>query len=218
MKCSNTENGCNWIGPLGTAKNHVTVSCDFTTIPCKYEVIGCSEKRTRKRMRDHEEDASTHLSLCLDAVKKLTQIVRTLPQDVNEISVPDYRTKKENNECFYSNPFIRRGYKVRLLVWPNGIDEARNRYVSVGIEFQDGPYGVLTQNFRGIVSIVLLHQLQDDDHWSHSLRYGGDDFKCPTTITERKFCRHATATLHSHSDEFEKDNTMVFKVDFKDDD
>ena len=192
----------------------MTVSCDFTTIPCKYEIIGCSEKRTRKRMRDHEEDASTHLSLCLDAVKNLTQIVRTLPQDVNEISVPNYRTKKENNECFYSNQFIRRGYKVRLLVWPNGIDEARNNSISVGVEFQDGPYGVLTQNFRGIFffSIVLLNQLQDDDHWSHSLRYGGDDFKCPTTITYRKYIRHAT--LH---DEFLKDNTLVFRVDFKDD-
>ena len=196
--------------------NHVTVSCDFTTIPCKYEVIGCSEKRTRKRMRDHEEDASTHLSLCLDAVKKLTQIVCTLPQDVNEISVPDYRTKKENNECFYSNPFIRRGYKVRLLVWPNGIDEARNCYVSVGVEFQDGPYGVLTQNFRGKCSILLLNQLQPDDHWSHSLRYGGEDFKCPTTITERKYISHTL--LHSLLHLNLKDNTLVFRVDFKDDD
>ena len=216
MKCSNTENGCNWIGPLGTAKNHVTVSCDMTTIPCKYEVIGCSEKRTRKRMREHEEDASTHLSLCLDAAKKLTQIVRTLPQDVNEISVPDYRTKKENNECFYSNPFIRRGYKVRLLVWPNGIYEARNRYVSVGIEFKDGPYGVLTQNFRGKCSILLLNQIQPD-HWSYSLRYGGDDFNCPTTITERKYISHEL--LHSlDDDKYLKDNTLVFRVDFKDDD
>ena len=197
----------------------MTVSCDFTTIPCKYEVIGCSEKRTRKRMREHEEDSSTHLSLCLDAVKKLTQIVRILPQDVNEIRVPDYSTKKENNECFYSHPFIRRGYKVRLLVWPNGIDKARNRYVSVGIEFQDGPYGVLTQNFRGKFSIVLLHQLLPDEHWGDtwSLRYGGDEFKCPTTITYRKYISHTH--LHSGDDDsfFLKDNTLVFRVDFKDD-
>ena len=144
------------------------------------------------------------------------QIVSILPQDVTTITVPDYRTKKENNECFYSHPFIRRGYKVRLLVWPNGIDEGRNRYVSVGVELQDGPCGILIQNFRGKCSILLLDQLQPDHHWNHSFRYGGEDFKCPTTITVRKFIRHAT--LHSNHDEFLKDNTLVFKVDFKDDD
>ena len=54
----------------------ITMSCDFTVIPCKYVVIGCSEKRTKKRMREHEEDASTHFPCHLSVPIETQQLLK----------------------------------------------------------------------------------------------------------------------------------------------
>lgn len=183
VKCSNSDNGCEWIRPLDTVSDHVTKSCDFTLVTCKYEDIGCKEKCTQKCMREHDEDTSFHLSLSMDAVKKLTQLKRTMTPDDLTIKMTNFTEKKENNESFFSEPFYTHpnGYKLCLCVWPNGTKNGNNAHLAAGVQFLKGPYDdSLSWPFEGSITLQLLNQISDEDHCSNKVDINSDDNCNPT--------------------------------------
>ena len=167
VECKNTEQGCSWTGPLRDKVDHVIKSCDYTMVICKHEDIGCTQKATKKRIREHEEDDNVHFPLLLGAVKKVRGYNNVANGDGKIIKVDKYQMYKENNSKVRSEPFYSHpdGYMMFLLVAPNGIEEAKDTHVSVGVFLTEGPNDKdLPWPFAGTVSVTLLNQKLDDYH------------------------------------------------------
>ncbi len=147
--------------------DHVIKSCDYTVAICKHEDIGCTQKATKKRIREHEEDDNVHFPLLLGAIKKVRGYNNVASGDGKIIKVEKFQTYKEKNSIVRSEPFYSHpdGYKMCLLVVPNGWEEAKNTHISVGVELLDGPNNKdLPWPFAGTVSVTLLNQKLDDYH------------------------------------------------------
>ena len=51
VRCSNTNNGCVWLGELRALQKHVSSECEYLEVPCQYE---CGRVFQRHLLRLHE--------------------------------------------------------------------------------------------------------------------------------------------------------------------
>ena len=145
----------------------MTKSCDFAVEKCKHADIGCPEKNIRKRIREHEEDDATHLPLLMNAVKKMREEKNTASGSGKTFKMTNYTELKQNNSGFVSEPFFSHpnGFKVQLVVWPNGVSSVRNEYMLVAVKLLEGPYDTdLSWPFVGQTTVTLLNQQGDANH------------------------------------------------------
>ncbi len=95
--------------------------------------------------------------------KKIVKVVEK--SHVMTFKLPGYKKKKDNNEEFESPSFYTspNGYHMKIEVYANGVGDNKGLYVSVysWIEWKN--------DNAGLVKIVLLNQLTDEDHY---VRYG----------------------------------------------
>ena len=73
----------------------------------------------------------------------------------------------KNNETFQSPPFYTHcfGYRVCLIVTPNGIEECNGSQVSVAISVLTGPNdSKLSWPPKGQFTITLLNQVKNNNH------------------------------------------------------
>ncbi len=73
----------------------------------------------------------------------------------------DVSGHRRRNDVWYSDPFYTgpQGYKMRLEVYANGVDEVRGDYCSVFIQLLEGEFDSrLTWPCRGRANVILLDQ------------------------------------------------------------
>ena len=58
MRCKNVENGCPWVGELGTLLNDHMQKCEYFLVPCTYD---CQEGGTTRKL--FSKDLCTHISM-----------------------------------------------------------------------------------------------------------------------------------------------------------
>ena len=82
-----------------------------------------------------------------------------------------YNTKKTANTHYYSDPFYTtpKGYRMQLLLYANGYGTSEGTHVSVYITLLQGANDEgLAWPYVGSVTLTLLNQLANDNHYSHT--------------------------------------------------
>ena len=86
----------------------------------------------------------------------------------------DFVAKKKEGAVWHSQPFYSRphGYKMRMKVYANGHKDGTNTHISVYIQLMCGEFdNQLDWPFQGFVSVKLLDQEDDTDHWSQRIDF-----------------------------------------------
>ena len=177
--------------------------CQFVTVPCKYSTIGCKEEVLRRDLREHERDIQQHLQVAVDSVhqqqititkqqltireqeRKLAQVQsREMPIKYKFTLYDQHKTANEKiySPAFYTNPG---GYKMCISVNANGNGDGRGTHVSVYAHVMKGENDdLLTWPFTGTVTVVLLNQLEDKNHYSIPIRFVPDNDTSKRVVNE----------------------------------
>ena len=180
VRCKNDQ--CEVILPRWrcTTLGHI---CDYEKIPCKYSELGCKERPFRKELKKHEEDDQLHLQTTRESVlqhktqiQQLTRentelkiIVQTMSKKQFTFKLPSFTEMKSNNEIFCSAPFYtsQHGYKFCISVHTNGNSDGEGTHLSVFAYLMKGDNDdSLTWPFTGMITIELLNQLEDKNHYT----------------------------------------------------
>ncbi|XP_011407490.1 PREDICTED: TNF receptor-associated factor 5-like [Amphimedon queenslandica] len=179
IQCSNK--GCNEKIPRRSLASH-NRTCPKAIIPCEYNTVGCNKKMKREEQEKHnEESMKQHLKA---AVKKIEVLLPT--HQVFKLNEYAKKKKEEEDWCspgFYTSPG---GYKMSFNVYPNGNGDNKGTHVSCYICLMAGEYDdTLEWPFQGEVTIELLNQLEDKNHWKRTLLFDeSTDDDCKQRVRE----------------------------------
>ena len=165
LPCSNA--GCGEKVKRRNLNAHQEI-CPKRVVPCPYVKVGCTLTFKNEDIAKHkQEHVENHLSLAVDKIERLEIQQQTAPL-VLKIERFDGSTPVRS-QPFYTS---KGGYKMSLLVKPNGFQEYGETWVSCSIDLMPGEYDdILEWPFRGEVTVELLNQLGDYDHREHTVNY-----------------------------------------------
>ena len=159
-------------------------TCSYERVPCKYVNIGCKKAVLRKDLTEHENDSQHHLCLAIDAVNLLQTKYTVLASKTDQLVSPKITFKftkflkhKTSNDVIYSPPFYTSygGYKMCIRVDANGNGDSKGTHVAVFTYLMCGENDDdLSWPYTGTVTIELLNQLGNRNHYSLSTRFVSD--------------------------------------------
>ena len=222
VDCPNKEKGCQISVELGISKYHVFGDCDFTEVACVYESLGCGVKMLRKDLEKHKRKArERHLDMALDAASSQQEHNKTLSVGEGFVfKLPGFSSKRKKGERIYSAPFYTHqgGYKLGIIVDPNGNGDGEDTHVSIFTKLLAGQYdGLLHWPFVGTVTYELLNQLEDDKHHSIINTFPPNkDIQVGSTRGFPKFLPHSSLGHDpATSTQYLLDDTLYFRVTVK---
>ena len=130
-------------------------------------------KNKLKKIEDKFNNAVALLNETMAALKNamgLLQLSNVFLWRIDGFSEILKKAKNEGKEEIYSDPFYTKteidgfGYKLKVLIYPDGTGDGKNTHLSVFIIIMKGEYdAVLTWHFRKKVTFTLIDQ-QDKLH------------------------------------------------------
>ena len=133
---------------------HLEEQCPLQVIQCPFTSAGCTVQLPRREMEEHEDKAvrqhlrmvmSLHSQqknepLVLSHTANSSQYLLNLPPV--EFAITDFLKMKDSNTEWVSPPFYTHphGYKVCLVVYPNGIEIGKGSHVSVFVGLLKGEH------------------------------------------------------------------------------
>ena len=148
--------------------------CPFEKLPCKYVTIGCTTEVLRKDLAEHEGDTQLHLQLAIETVHKQQSILqsRQMPMKYKFSNFEHYKasaTERNHSPAFYTSPG---GYKMCIRVYANGAGDGKGSHISVYAYLMKGENDDhLPWPFTGTVTVELLNQIEDKNHFSRSTKF-----------------------------------------------
>ena len=222
VACPNKRSGCSLSMERGKTKEHVSSDCEYTEVACVYESMGCGVRMLRKDREKHEkEDREKHMDLSLATVKSLSEQHKTLSEGEAVIfQLPEYASKKEKNERFYSTPFYTHpgGYKMYVRVDTNGNGDGKGTHVSLFTELLEGLYdNQLRWPFLGTVTYELLNQLGDNNHYKMvNIFIASRNMRVGSNRGYHKFVPHSSLGLNPATNtQYLLNDTLYFRVSVK---
>ena len=224
MKLLPCPNECGATIPRKNIGKHVQNECEYTVIPCKFQNIGCKIEMKREKMAPHEDDDKLHLHMALNAVVKLQNANTELSTKLEEncltlkeggtitFALRDYQNKKKmwvTSPSFYTHP---NGYHMALRLLANGNGDAEGTHVSVYGLILEGKFDKgLKWPFAGEVTVTLLNQLEDKNHYTLTFALRDACVGKPLGI---KKCFPHSALAHDpvKNTQYLKDDTLYFRV------
>ena len=216
VPCSN--GGCHKSMQRQHLYQHEQYECEHTVVKCKHESIGCKTELKRKDMEAHEQDDKLHLHMAIDTVtflkEQCSMLSYMLKKESMTFRLTEYQNKKENNEEFYSPSFYTgHGYYMNVWVYAYGNGSGEGSHVSVYAYFLKGKYDTkLKWPFAGTVTITLLNQERDDDHYENIMTISSTENLKPGTAIDNwgypKYIPHSEL----NSKPYLRDDTLYFKV------
>ena len=201
---------------------HVENECLYTTILCKYVNLGCKIKLMRKDMAEHEDDDKLHLHMAIDMTArlfdknaKLSKSNTKLTRRISALEGEKPFTFKVYEDvdmfespCFYTS---LKGYCMYIRVYPARGDDIV-KHVSMDIHLDPGEFDKeLSWPFKADVTITLLNQLQDNNHYSKIITAEcvtvEDYVQCPMFIPH-----HELYLNPFQMRQYLKDNALYFRV------
>ena len=202
--------------------------CPNEKVRCKYADIGCEHRELRNDIGRHERDDTLHLHLALGTVTKLRrqldEVRSTQALPVFKISHFDHYKMTRN--LWYSPPFYSHpgGYRMCIRMDVNGENETEGEYISVFVFMMAGENDDhLIWPFRGEVTIELLNQLEDKNHYTRTLPYKeeqNEDDNRRVWVGERamhgrgksRYISHAALACNEMDYQYLKDDCIYFRV------
>ena len=215
--------------------------CQYEKVPCKYVTIGCKEEVLRKDLEEHEEDSEQHLQLAIDTVHQQQATIReqqtTLQEQENLLAhlrskempmlynLTSYDRHKTADDEVYSPAFYTSpgGYKMCLGVYANGNGEGKGTCVSVGVHLMKGENDDhLPWPFTGKVTVELLNQLEDNNHYCKIMAFYPDKEVSERVVDEERsskgwgmprYISHSALGYNAVKNcQYLKDDCLYFKI------
>ena len=142
------------------------------------------------------------------------------------VKVPEYSKKKEENTEWYSDPFLthQKGYRLCLSVYPTSWGVAMGSHLSVDLYLMKGPNDDQLQwPIQGQCEIELLNQISDSEHYfgvgvyydeGHNRVISGERNEF-SLWGNNKFIRNEDLNKVTSTCQYLKDDTILFKVNYK---
>ena len=177
MKIPCPNDGCDEEIKRCEMANH-SQECLFESIPCKYIKLGCNEMIPRRDLEKHQNDGQQHLQLAIDTVNQQQISINKLEEKIDQMhripvkfKVADFDQLKRSSIKYYCPAFYTssQGYKMCICIHAN---DRKGTHVSVFVYLMCGENDDhLPWPFTGTVTIELLNQLEDDNHYCRKIRY-----------------------------------------------
>ena len=223
---------------------HLDESCPLQMIKCEFSYAGCEVECQRRHMQTHvDENMKVHLSkvsctlkstieqqqkqivalmsatqVALDMQKPLAPVFVT-PLD---IVMTDFEEHKKADDKWYSPPFYSHigGYKMCLNVVANGSGDDKGTHITVGVHLMRGENDdLLKWPFRGDITIQLLNQRKDEEHWKKSISFDNEDGDVAARVVGREraasgwgmhFIAHTK--LNTEDKEYLRNDCLKFQI------
>ena len=153
---------------------HLEEQCPLQVIQCPFTSVGCTVQLPRREMEEHEDKAvRQHLRMVMSLHSKPSPLSAASPSQYlfsltpMEFTITDFLKMKESNTEWVSPPFYTHphGYKVCLVVYPNGIEIGKGSHVSVFVGLLKGEHDdQLGWPLELDVAIELLNWREDKGH------------------------------------------------------
>ena len=116
------------------------------------------------------------------------------PTKVVEFVMKDFEKLKREHTAWYSLPFYThpQGYKMCLHINANGLGQGKGTHVSVYLHMMKGEFDdSLRWPFRGHITIQLVDQEEDRDHFYHTFHFTD---ATPVEVRERQRDRERSSS------------------------
>lgn len=165
--------------------DHVRNQCTLTVISCPYSNLGCSSKFQRRERESHlQSDMQLHLDLACVRLINTEEKLRATQEKISALEnrpLPCHnkytwkingfqeilrRAKVGLQDVIYSDPFYTEqcGYKIKLRLYPNGEENAKNTHLSLRLIIMKGEYDAILQwPFAKPVTLTLIDQQGNPD-------------------------------------------------------
>ena len=203
-------------------------SCDHSEVRCKYDDLGCSLKRARIDMEEHEnQEDESHLAAASDIIADLNVEVQKLKDKIQAMKCQNNKAliiaepltvnvkvnltsfySLNNKTTFYTSPA---GYRMSLCIYPNGKDASSRNYISVFVWLEKGYYDdQLDWPFKKSIKLEILNQNGNYHHYSKTLNFPKGLFAnsgrgCPKFMSHDELKRESSAI-------YLKNNTIYFRL------
>ena len=134
---------------------HLEEQCPLQVIQCPFTSAGCTVQLPRREMEEHEKMAvHQHLRMMMSLLLLIEthQPSAVLQNDSHaeylyslppvEFLIPDFLQKSSHDAKWVSPPFYShpQGYKLCLVVYPNGVWRGRDTHVSIFVNILNGEH------------------------------------------------------------------------------
>ena len=230
---------------------HLVNTCPLQVTKCEFSYAGCEVECQRQHMQTHlEENVKVHLNKVSCRTKQQESQIKALrlrteqqQRQINSLVaalrpltnvfghstvmvMTNFEKHKTADDEWFSPPFYSHigGYKVCLAVFANGNNDGKDTHVSVYCTMFQGAREYddqLKWPFRGDITIQLLNQSRDEDHWEITIPFddrAGDDVAGRVIGKKRgtsgwgqpKFIAHAE--LNTENKEYLKNDCLKFRI------
>ena len=175
-------------------------------------------------MAAHEEDYKLHFDMAMNTVDELLEQlneVTTKLEDCKQINNPicydltDFQESKDNDEvvCSFAYYISTNGYRMALVIYPNGNCAGEGSHVSVYAESLKGKYDAkLKWPFVGKITFALLNQLEDKNHHQKTAVVG-EESNVNISYGYSKFIPHSELGYDPvKNTQYLKDDTLYFRM------
>ena len=235
---------------IQTAKSQLESSIDRTRkdLQALQSSFETTTERTRKEVKDIEKQLENMNSMVTwicngsnsSSVAKEFQRMKSEVQYINQqadfptlplfLNLSQVRERKDSPSPWLSMPFYthQEGYKMRLVVYPDGKLSGAGTHISVAIYLMSGKYDTKLEWPPNItLEVVLINMLSKDDH-TISVRFHTSNYMNDTHITGRvwddmmakggmicpKFASHDSIFKPTDSYLYTEHNSLYFKVEY----
>ena len=206
-------------------ESHLSL-CEFESISCKYAKVGCVERSLRKNIKKHEEGDQLHLRVTTEKVLDLTAKMTELVDKETKTSIfklSGFQKLKRENRDFYTPSFYTSptGYNMDVGVAANGWGDCECTHISVFFHLRPGDNDdSLTWPFNGAVTIELLNQLEDKNHFCDQINTADNGAVLIEAMSvargsmgKSKFISHTDLEYQPDKNcQYLKDDTLFFRV------
>ncbi len=153
----------------------------------------------------------------MDSIKTINNNKTLKDGEQFVIKVTGYSARKDAKLSFYSNAHYTSpgGYNMCIRIYPNGSGRGTGTYVSVYAKLLEGSYDAsLSWPFVGTVTITLLNQLSDENHYTKTLEYRKTDncnigdYRGNSLFIQHSALSHAP----EKNTQYLKNDTLYFRV------
>lgn len=233
INCLN--NGCDANLPRCEMTDHRT-QCLYEKKKCMYYTIGCDAIVLRKDLKSHEDNDQLHLSLALRTIANLKAKVSMHDSKFRSLETATHAkpprfifklskfselksgSKQFNIPSFYSHPG---GYKLSSTIYANGQNHYRGKSISLFAFCDQGENDDdLDWPFKGTITIELLNQLEDDNHFARNLTKSNNRVTNERGLAElgygfHDYIRHTELTHNPLLNrQYLKDDCLFFRFTF----
>ena len=198
-----------------TTENVLQLKQDVTRMEARLSKLEHTQSTHTQKM-DSRIDKLEHKQL--DHINKTDSRFNNLEQERYTFKARQFEKKKRNDDYFFSPQYYIKGYKMKFEVWVNG-DESKGTHVSVYVYLTTGKYDkFINWPFDGTITIEILNQLEDKNHYSKSLTFSADD-DASNSLEKgsgwgyTKFIAHSELSYKAGKNcQYLKDDCLVFRV------